>query len=504
MTTTLSGPQLDRAAGVLLATACGDALGAGYEFGPPIPAHVPIRMNGGGMWEPGEWTDDTSMAIAIAEVTAHGVDLRTPAAQDAVVARWVEWSRTAKDVGNQTRAVLRAVRDDPTALVATAAARAHHERTGRSGGNGSLMRTAPVAVAYLDDLDGLVDAAQAVSALTHHDPQAGEACALWCLAIRHAVLHGTLDGLRLALDHLPAERAAVWADRLDEAEANPPAYFTKNGWVVHALQGAWSAISRTPIPPAEPAAGRFPAQHLQHALEAAVAGGRDTDTVAAIAGGLLGARWGASAVPGEWRRIVHGWPDLRGRDLIHLAVLTTRQGHNDKQAWPTVPVLDYTAWGDCSALAVHPHDPGVLLGGVDALRALPDGVDAVISLCRLGHDEVPARGVDPRNHVEVWLIDEAEPAKNPNLDFVLHDTARTLAAMRAEGHAVLVHCVQAASRTPTLAIAHATLNLGIPLEQATSDVRAVLPAANPNEAFETALERLRQPPNKRSKSMTAR
>ena len=54
------------------------------------------------------------------------------------------------------------------------------------------MRTAPVALAYLDDPDALVEAATALSALTHADPEAGEACALWCLAIRHAVLHGTL------------------------------------------------------------------------------------------------------------------------------------------------------------------------------------------------------------------------------------------------------------------------------------------------------------------------
>ena len=66
---------------------------------------------------------------------------------------------------------------------------------------------------------------------------------------------------------------------------------------MQALQGAWSAITRAAIPVKDPAAGVFKAQHLQFALEAAVRGGRDTDTVAAIAGGLLGARWGASAVP---------------------------------------------------------------------------------------------------------------------------------------------------------------------------------------------------------------
>ena len=232
--------------------------------------------------------------------------------------------------------------------------------------------------------------------MTHHDPEAGEACALWCLAIRHAVLHGTFDGLRLGLDTLPADRATVWSHRLAEAEAFPPSHFDRNGWVVQALQGAWSAIVRTPIPDEDPASGVFAAQHLQLALETAVRGGRDTDTVAAIAGGLLGARWGASAIPLTWQRRVHGWPGLRARDLIRLGLLTARRGHGDSAGWPATAVFDYSDYGGGSALVVHPHDPGVLIGGVDAMRDLPDGVDAVVSLCRLGADEVPAAGVADR------------------------------------------------------------------------------------------------------------
>ena len=89
-----------------------------------------------------------------------------------------------------------------------------------------------------------------------------------------------------------------------------PSDFTNNGWVVEALQGAWSAITTTPIPQDDPATGVFRADHLRLALDAAVRGGDDTDTVAAIAGGLLGAVYGASAVPAEWRRVLHGWPGL--------------------------------------------------------------------------------------------------------------------------------------------------------------------------------------------------
>ena len=243
----LTTAQRDRACGVLLATAAGDALGAGYEFGPPLPDEAPVTMRGGGgcNWAPGEWTDDTAMAIAIAEVAATGADLRSVDAQDQIVARWVGWSRTAPDVGIQTSQVLGQVLDGGVSGAAAAALAASadlHERTGRTAGNGSLMRTAPVALAYLDDPDGLAEAAMAVSALTHFDRSAGEACVLWCLAIRHAVLTGELDA-RAGLGYLPARMVDVWAARLVEAEKSRPSDFSRNGWVVEALQAAWCAIA---------------------------------------------------------------------------------------------------------------------------------------------------------------------------------------------------------------------------------------------------------------------
>ena len=84
----LTPSQQDRAAGVLLGMACGDALGAGYEFGPPLPDDAIVTMKGGGGfgWEPGEWTDDTSMAIPIAQAIAAGRDLQEEAVLDDIVA----------------------------------------------------------------------------------------------------------------------------------------------------------------------------------------------------------------------------------------------------------------------------------------------------------------------------------------------------------------------------------------------------------------------------------
>jgi ADP-ribosyl-[dinitrogen reductase] hydrolase len=307
---------LDRAAGALLGTAAGDALGAGYEFSHP-PAGTPIEMKGGGPfgWAPGEWTDDTQMAICIAEVTATGeVDL------DAVGQRFLDWyAGGPADVGNQTRAVLGAAHGDPAALPAVAAAHFARNPHG-SAGNGSLMRTAPVALACLGDDEALVETAMAVSALTHADPLAAEACALWCVAIDRAVREGRLDGIDDGLALLPASRRDDWAARVAAARTEPPGSFTPNGFVVPALQAALAAIAQTPVPADEPW------RHLPHALEAAVRIGHDTDTVAAIAGGLLGARWGGSALPFAWRRILHGWPGYRAGDVVRLAVLTTRRG----------------------------------------------------------------------------------------------------------------------------------------------------------------------------------
>jgi ADP-ribosyl-[dinitrogen reductase] hydrolase len=207
----LSVAQLDRACGVLLGTAAGDGLGAPYEFGPPRGPELEVAMVGGGGfgWEPGEWTDDTSMTIAIAEVAATGVDLRTEQAQDAIVKRWHSWSLHAKDVGVQTRSVLsRAGRHGISAKTARTESAGLHKLTGRTAGNGSLMRTAPVALAYLDDETALIEAARAVSELTHYDPEAGDACVLWCCAIRHAILTGELD-VRIGLQHIDKDPPPV-------------------------------------------------------------------------------------------------------------------------------------------------------------------------------------------------------------------------------------------------------------------------------------------------------
>jgi ADP-ribosylglycohydrolase len=314
--------QSDRAAGTLLGAACGDALGVPYEFASPPPPGEPPRMTGGGLgdYAPGEYSDDTQMAVCIAEVSATGADLREEAALDRIAANFVRWrAEGATDIGIQTRRVLEAVQGRPAEGLGAAvreAARALHAETGKSAGNGSLMRTGIVALAYLDDAAAMAEAARAVSDLTHFDPLAGDGCVLWCAGVRRAVLDGTFGGLLEGLELIPAPRRDQWAGWIEDAEEHEPSHFANNGFVVTALQAAWSAVARTPEPEDDPA------DHLRDALYAAVGAGNDTDTVAAIAGALLGARWGASCVPLEWHQTVHGWESKRATDLISLALRT--------------------------------------------------------------------------------------------------------------------------------------------------------------------------------------
>lgn len=149
--------------------------------------------------------------------------------------------------------------------------------------------------------------------------------------------------------------------------------------------------------------------------------------------------------------------------------------------------MDYTRLGDVSTLVRHPHDAGVWLGAAGALDALPEDIDAVVSLCRVGSGQVPAR---IRHRVEVRLIDNDDPAKNPNLDFMLTDTVAVIAALRAEGHTVLVHCAQAQSRTPSVAALYAALYLDVPVKRALAEVCAMLPVANPKRFLRAAVTRL--------------
>jgi ADP-ribosyl-[dinitrogen reductase] hydrolase len=484
----LTTAQRQRAIGAVMGMAIGDALGAGYEFGPALATDAPVGMIGSGVFAPGEWTDDTSMAIPILQALAEGRDLLDRATMDRVAAAWYDWSLAAKDVGIHTSEMMHRAPKPITAEGLTRTAAAKFAAGRNSAGNGTLMRTTPIVLGYHDDPAGLTRAATTYSLLTHGDPVAAQACVLWNHAQRHAIETGELD-IRVGLAHLDRDAAATWSALLDEAEAAPPVDFhTGNGWVVRALQAAWSAIAATPIPEPDTSSGRFPADHFADALRTAVRVGNDADTVAAIGGGLLGARWGVSAIPAAWRRPLHGWPGMTGQELLRLTGLALTGGSPDGQGWPMVGRLDYSNWQLRGAVVRHPRDAGVWIGDVAALDSRPPGVDAVVSLCRLGTAQSPAPGVAAADHVEVWLIDAPERSENPHLEFVLRDTVRTIADLRAEGRTVLLHCVAGESRTPTVAALYGAKAASIPVADALTEVLDLLPQADPNQTFREVLQ----------------
>lgn len=473
----LTTAQHDRAAGVLLAAAAGDALGVPYEFATPPAPGVEAAMTGGGLgnFAPGEWSDDTSMAVAIAQVAATGADLATADALDRVAEGFLAWKQSnPPDIGIQTSAVLSATLrrlnagETGSARVMAEEAAAFTAARSHSAGNGALMRTAPVALAHLDDRDRCARAARLVAELTHGDQLAGDSCVLWCEAIRVAVLDGRFD-VAGGLDLLPESRRDQWQTWLDDAldvdhnrsEPVPGARFRPNGFTVAALQAAVAAIVTTDVP------ARMRCRHLQLALHNAVRIGDDTDTVAAIAGALLGARWGASAVPWRWRRALNGWPGLDGIELVSLGTLTVNGGAPDNKGWPTADVVPYSEWAEATAVP-HPYDDGVLLG-THATRG--HEVDAVVSMCRVGRDQECFAGATEIIHSR--LMDSEDPAANENLEFTLYDAADAVRGLRAEGKRVLLHCVAAEQRTPSVAIAYAVL-LGHPVEDARRDVKAAL------------------------------
>ncbi|MET9123072.1 ADP-ribosylglycohydrolase family protein [Streptomyces sp. NPDC004528] len=303
-----------RALGCVLGSAVGDALGAPFEFGPegafsarfPEPGHGG-EMCGGGGWEPGEATDDTQMAVLVGESLLERGGLELPD----VFARFRRWAAAEpKDIGLQTEAVLES--GDPWDL----AAALHFQVNGRGAGNGSLMRAATSAVHFArHGREATMEAARRIAALTHGDRAAWEGTAVFHELVRVAL--GGADPLAA----VPRAVRAVHPDHRDRyavvlAEDWHPDRATEfNGAVWPCLGSAVWALRST--------------DSYEGAVRAAVDLGGDTDTVAAVTGGLAGAVYGADGIPGRWIEPLHvplpgfGGRVLRSAELASLALRLT-------------------------------------------------------------------------------------------------------------------------------------------------------------------------------------
>ncbi|MFG2625941.1 ADP-ribosylglycohydrolase family protein [Streptomyces sp. NPDC048473] len=298
----------DRVAGAVVGSAVGDALGAPFEFGPTgvYAARFPDgvgTMCGGGGWDPGEATDDTQMAVLVAEslLEQGGLDLPD------MFGRFRRWAAGGpKDIGLQTEDVLTS--GAPWDL----AAALHFQVNGRAAGNGSLMRaTAPAVYFARVGRVATMDAARRIAALTHGDRAAWEGTAVF-----HELIRVALDGddplaaVPGALDCVHEDHRERWATVLAPGW-HPDAATEFNGAVWPCLGTALWALRTT--------------HTYENALAAAVDVGGDTDTVAAVTGGLAGAVYGFDAIPSRWTEPLHvplpGYGDrvLRMPDLVTLA-----------------------------------------------------------------------------------------------------------------------------------------------------------------------------------------
>lgn len=355
MSASLSASQLDRVEGTFLAAAVGDVMGVPYEPG-SVPLDGEPRLLGGGFgnYAPGEWSDDTQMALYIAAVAATGADLTSPEALDEIARGWCRWLTEdgATDVGAQTRQVIAAVAAHAHAPGIAArmrqAAADLHARTGHTAGNGALMRNSIVALTRLGDRQATAAAARAVAELTHADPLAADSCVIHAEIIRSNIMSPTWSGAPYGgavalrtLDLIPAERRDFWHDLFDGGAAdaaradNPP---TDDGFTVSALAQAvlaWTFTNRAAYHAGQPTASRERTAGfwMRTVLLRAVSASRDKDTVGAITGAVAGSYLGASALShaglDTWVSALHGLPQDVGAnaaDLRRLARQTAEAG----------------------------------------------------------------------------------------------------------------------------------------------------------------------------------
>lgn len=302
--------RTERALGAVVGSAVGDALGAPFEFGPEgaFSARFPSpgaggEMCGGGGWDPGEATDDTQMAVLVAEslLECGGLDLPD------VFRRFQRWAAAEpKDIGLQTEAVLSG--GDPWDL----AAALHFQTSQRAAGNGALMRAAPSAVHFAPlGRDATMDAARRLAALTHGDRAAWEGTAVFHELVRAALAgDDPVAAVPDALHALHPDHRDRYATVL-APDWHPDLATEFNGAVWPCLGSAVWALRTT--------------TGYEEAVRAAIDLGGDTDTVAAVTGGLAGAVYGVDAVPARWTEALHvplpgfGQRVLRTADLADLA-----------------------------------------------------------------------------------------------------------------------------------------------------------------------------------------
>ena len=274
----------ERLRGCLLGLAVGDAVGTTLEFRlrgtfPPI-----TDMVGGGPFRllPGQWTDDTSMALCLATslVERGGFD---PVDQMSRYCQWADHgylssTRTCFDIGTTVVRSLRRYQRDGNPYAGSP--------DPDLSGNGCIMRLAPIPMYYFPDLNAVEHFAANSSRTTHGTEECIDACRLLARIICRAllgrskdeVLFGDADSF-VAGERVTAIARGSYREKL-EAEIHG------SGYVVQSLEAALWVFART--------------HSFADAILMAANLGNDADTTAAVCGQVAGAYYGESEIPSHW------------------------------------------------------------------------------------------------------------------------------------------------------------------------------------------------------------
>ncbi len=274
-------PETDGARGALLGTFVGDALGMPFEGAAPAEVPEPLEMVNARLGR-GTYTDDTQMMIALAEsLIEHG-----RVEEEHLARAFQDAYDPDRGYGGGTRRVLELWASGMP--VADAAGQLFDGQGSR--GNGAAMRIAPVAVRYAGEPSRLCAEADRSARVTHAHPVGVDAAVVQAAAIG-AALRGE-DALEVARS---AGRTEEMRDGLRDVGELLPA--TPEPAEVAARLGS-SSDARRSVPAAVYAAVAHAT--FEQAVGYAVRVGGDTDTVAAMAGAIVGARDGAQCIPARW------------------------------------------------------------------------------------------------------------------------------------------------------------------------------------------------------------
>ena len=286
---------ISRARGALLGLVAGNQLGVPTEhLGTPDAIRQAFPNGVTDLAPPPKnspYDDDAAMALLLGEslLASNGFD-----AND-VARRWAKWMKVdGRGIGMTTRRALTLI--DRGKEPFEAGRLANQENPGRSAGNGSVMRCVPVALRYHNDPDRLIRVSTQQAAITHSDERCTWGAAAVNLAVRE-LLHGNIYFVDEVLHRMGDRAPRVLRDAIHrvprESEADLPIVRQgEAGYVVHCVEiGFWFVHHD---------------RSLEESLIYLAQAGGDTDTNAAVAGALLGARHGEVALPPRWMDQITG------------------------------------------------------------------------------------------------------------------------------------------------------------------------------------------------------